>query len=72
MFLALEVILCIKRYAFFSPPLQITTRNNDLGEFDCNYHINNYRVWWGCFSKAHFHYLVLFGEYFLAAVENNV
>lgn len=39
---------------------QIATRNNGLGEFDCNYYINYCRFWWGCFSIPHSHYLVYF------------
>lgn len=52
---------------------QIATRNSDLGEFDCNYYINNCRLWWGCFSIPHAHYSVCFSlwSYFPASVENN-
>jgi len=52
---------------------QIATRSNDLGEFDCNYYINNCRFWWGCFSIPHSHYSVYVSlwKYFPASVEYN-
>lgn len=48
---------CTKICFFF---FQIATRKNDLGKFDCNYYINNYRFWWSSICIPQYHYLVYF------------
>lgn len=39
---------------------QIATRKNDLGEFDCNYYINNYSFWWSYICIPQYHDLIYF------------